>query len=189
MCESATAVTAPARGQGPVRFFGGQEPCQTCVACSSIPCLAFQKQPNLEEGNVMRSKRQRSIAVRPSLAPLSLELSERALHVERVCQQSAILQLFRQRKIRVRLERQPRPRVRSASAQRPRDTASRFPSEDRQRAGRAPGCDGSSRARPTSADRNDRPTWRTRACAARGRRRARPPKCSSARANAACAAL
>ena len=60
-----------------------------------MACLTFQKQPSLEKRDLMSRKRQRAIAVRPSLAPRSFQLSERALHVECVCQKAAILQLFR----------------------------------------------------------------------------------------------
>ena len=54
---------------------------------------------------MVRRHRQRAIAVRSGLAPLAPQLSDRAFHVERVREKSAILQLFRQREIRVRLER------------------------------------------------------------------------------------
>src|SRR4029453_11708304 len=57
------------------------------------------------EGDLIRRKSQRAIAVRPSLAPLSLQLSEEALHIERVSEKAAILQLFRERQSRIRLER------------------------------------------------------------------------------------
>ena len=130
----------------------------------------------MKQRQMLRRQRQAAVAVRPRLVPVAGELGEHRGDVQGVGQEAVVSQTFRRGQMRLDLEPRPRQRVRVASARTPRGSARRSPNANRRCAAPASARADSSRARPATAGRSDRPTSRTRACAARAPARGGRPR-------------